>query len=197
MKKISLICLVLAGALMIPALAQEQQPQKEEKILVPVSELSPEQVARARAEASLAKIRADAEQAGAYAKWVDEFGVGIAELSHELTDGSIKFGQTKLGRTIMFLIGFKVLGDYIFGFIVGLPLLLFVVYVFVYTWRRNCMEWTWVKRRKVDSVPWYMFLGRHTKIETETEDAPSSDYQWSTLGFAAAGIALAVGVMLL
>ena len=178
--------LLFAGA----AFAQEQQG--DEKILVSKKDLSPEQLAKVTAEQRIAQIRAEAEKAGTYAKFVQEFGVGVSEASHEVTDATIKFGRTGLGKTIMAMVAFHVLGNDVMGYIACLPMLIFLTIVFVVTWRRNCMGVSFVveEKRETDSsqggVRW-RFWRRHVSRQYETEDEGlGSEWRYWTVGLFAA-----------
>jgi len=180
MRKI--IYIVLAALLCAGAMAQDNG-----KILVDKKDLTAEQLTKIETAAKVEAIRQQVETAGKYSAAIREFGVGVAEATHEVTDGTIAFGRTDLGKATMVLIGFHVLGKEIFGYIVGFPVLVFLSYVFVVTWKHNCLPWTYVEEESATEVPapakWHWFSHRRTARRFHTDDEPVGEaFRYGIMG---------------
>lgn len=113
---------------------------------------------------------------GGAEKWLDigrEIGIATREGLDAVVDDANKFGSTKVGTFVMVMIAWKIVGHDILGVLLGIPLLIGGV----------CL-WLWIMRRLFFG---YRVLDRkegHTKIY---KDQPPYDFD-SSDGRAFAGV---------
>lgn len=119
------LALVLIGS---TAFAQTQG-----KIYIDVEELTPQQVKDAMTKQDAV---AKAE------RWV-EVGKGLGAAFREglsaVTDETGRFSETKVGKFTMLMIAYKIVGEDIIQFIIGMPLLVVVTVIFIWVLRSHCI----------------------------------------------------------
>ena len=120
------------------------------------------------------EVQQNFETLGKFAGMGKEVGTAIREGLGALNDESNRFADTDVGRFVMFIIAFKVLGYVVIQFIVGVPLLAFGTLIFAIYFMKAC-----IPRRVVKTTTG---TGKDKVIEYETLEP---EHDW--LGLAAAG----------
>lgn len=112
------------------------QQTQNEKIVVDVNDLTPEQFEKIKAKNELESITQKVES---YGKWVgvgNEIGVAIKEGLMAVVDVSDKFGNTNVGKYTMLFIGWKIIGADLIRILLGLLFIIFYI-KFVYKISKN------------------------------------------------------------
>jgi len=134
MRVLVIVCLALCVALFaLPVLAQTQTTGDDEKIVVNKNDLSPEQLAQIQLKNKL-------EIAGKFAGMGHEVGVAVDEGLSAVTKHAEEISQTNVGRFVMVLIAWKVMGRDLVQVVVGIPLFIVVIAIFIWSYRRNCLS---------------------------------------------------------
>jgi hypothetical protein len=119
--------------------------QGQEKVLVPKSELTAEQLAKVTANETKETVKK-------YGEWV-----GLGKEVGEAFDGALgaiqkhaqDLADSRLGVFIMFLIAYKIIGTDMVQFAVGVPLLIAGLSAILWSYRKTCI----VRRIKVKGGP--------------------------------------------
>ena len=110
-------------------------PVQGEMVTVPKSALTPQQLQQVQLNELDKRIQT-------YGKWVG-MGKEIGEAANgalgAVTTNAEQLSQTGVGKFLLFIVAWKVLGKDIIQFLVGVPMLIFGLSVFVWSWRRNCI----------------------------------------------------------
>ncbi len=122
--------IILASSFSINAVAAQQS--SEEAIVVKKSDLPPE----------LFKSLEAKQQLGKYSDYVamgKGVGVAVREGLEAVTHTAAKFANTTPGKFTMFIIAYKIIGIDFVQFLVGVPLLIIGICVFIWSYRKNCI----------------------------------------------------------
>ncbi len=153
MKKSVLFVLAAIAAFVAPMSGQTAQNQQPDTIIVRKSDLPPEVLKNLESQKELAQM---AQKIETYGKWVGlgkEVGVAVNDSLAALTDQSERFGKTNVGKFTMFIVAYKVLGKDAVGVVIGVPLLVVFLVIWVWSYRRTCIQRTiLVKSTKDDKV---------------------------------------------
>ncbi len=163
-----LILLLLA----LPVAAQ-QKDAGDEIVSVPKKYVSSEGLAH--------------QDAGQVNKWIGmgkEIGIATREGLNAVVDTSEKFGATRVGNFVMFLIAWKVMARELLGVVLGIPLLI-----------AGISMWVWIAKRMF--FGYRVLVRREGKVKTFADHAPinfdSRDAKVTAGSFLAiAGIAFTV-----
>lgn len=150
-----------------------QQQGQTNKIVVDKSLLTPEQIAQAEAQATLDRTKSTVEQAGEWVGLGKEIGSAVDGALSALTERTDQFAKTDVGKFTMFLVAYKVIGTDLIQAVVGIPLFLVVIIMFIWLTRRNCMRRRYLKCERTEE--------KNTVIKEWGETDPSSETQWSHL----------------
>ena len=110
--------------------------QQEEKVAVPKSMLTSEQLQNIHAENLNQRIQT-------YGKWVGlgkEVGDAFNGAFSAFTDQTVRLSETKVGKFTMFIIAYKVLGRDLIQAIVGIPFFLLGIVVWIWIFWKNCVR---------------------------------------------------------
>lgn len=86
-------------------------------------------------------------------QWVGigrEVGIATREGLESVVDVSQKFGGTQVGRFVMFMVAWRVLGKQLLGVVLGIPIWIAGVAMWVYSMRRFFWGWQVITRRNAD-----------------------------------------------
>ncbi|MEK7135453.1 MAG: hypothetical protein AAB780_01985, partial [Patescibacteria group bacterium] len=150
--------------LVVPALAQQPAPPaaSEETVVVRKSDLTAEQVAKLQQQ----QVK---ETLGAYREYAEMgrgVGLAVGESLKAVKDVAVDLSQTDVGKVTMFLIAWKVMakdvigmGDMLFGYIVGIPLLFVGGLVWLWSYNRQCVpRRVLVEKTKEGNQKWEVFV---------------------------------------
>jgi len=154
---ISMLLLILA----INTFAQESV--KPEVITVNVSDLTPGQLAKIKADAVATEL---SNKINTYGKWAGmgkEVGIAVKEGLMSVVDVADKFGDTKVGEFTMYMIAWKVIGEDIVRIFLGIIFLFIVNYLIL----REVRKMSPYKLRTKGS--WYKFWDT-SEFEVVTPD---------------------------
>jgi len=124
-----MLCMSMVGSVVW---SQEASSSENETITVKKSDLPP---------AVLEKIETS-NKIRQYGEWIGlgkEIGQATREGLSALTNESNKFAHTSVGKFVMFIIAWKVIGNQALRIIITLPILLFVTVIFVWAFKKHCM----------------------------------------------------------
>lgn len=139
MKRIFLILFALSLFAMD---VNAQTSQKDEKIVVNSSDLTADQLAAIKARKQSEALINQVETYGKFAGIGKEVGVAIKEGLTAVKDVAVEFSDTNVGMFTMVLIAWKVAGDDIMSFVVGVPLYLLCLFMLAWAYKRMCMRQT-------------------------------------------------------
>jgi hypothetical protein len=133
MKKLMVLSLlILMGASVDVSAQSNNKGQKGEKILVDVNDLPP-------GLAEQLKTKQKIKQMGEWAGLGKEIGEAINNSLAAITDNAEKFADTRVGTFTMVLVAWKVIGNDLTQFMVGVPLLFIGLIFFIVILCKNCM----------------------------------------------------------
>jgi hypothetical protein len=110
----------------------EDSGDSGESVTVPVNMLTPEQRAQIQAQQVQQKI----DQYGFWGGFGEEVGTAFNSALSSLTKTASQFANTKLGTYILFLVAYKVLGSDAIQLLVGVPLFIFMLIVWWFSYRK-------------------------------------------------------------
>ncbi|HEU5114653.1 MAG TPA: hypothetical protein VFT82_02720, partial [Candidatus Paceibacterota bacterium] len=142
MKKSLKLAFAAMFVIAAPLFAQNNQGNQSQNdtIMVRKSDLPPELVKQLESQRELAQMSQKIET---YGKWVGlgkEVGVAVNDSLSALTTQADKFSNTGVGKFTMFLVAYKVLGKDLLGALIGTPLLVAFFVVWIWSYRKNCIE---------------------------------------------------------
>lgn len=111
------------------------QQQTDALITVRRADLPPDILARVEEQAQLQRIDERVKQ---YGEWVGigkEIGIAVNDGLEAVTEQASNFADTTPGKITIAVIVWKVIGQELMGFIVGIPLLITITWLFVWAWR--------------------------------------------------------------
>lgn len=73
---------------------------------------------------------------GTWANWGKEIGVATREALTAVVDQSERFGATKVGTFVMVMVAWRIMGKDLMGFVIGVPMLITVLCLWVWTVKR-------------------------------------------------------------
>lgn len=126
LKLFAIVAIVLFSASAVP------QDTPQDTVTIPKSELTDQQKTELEQKDLQDKI-------DRYGKWVGvghEIGVAVNEGLTAVTTNANTFAQTPVGKWTMFVIIFKVIGEKIIGYFVGLVFFLIGIPVWIWSYRR-------------------------------------------------------------
>lgn len=132
MKRIIMFLILSFGVIQIYA----QTPVEPEKIVVNVTDLTPSQLEKIKADERLKTIT---EKIETYGNWVgvgNEVGIAIKEGLNAVVDVSERFGNTKVGEFTMYLIAWKVVGKDFVRIFLGIIFILIISILIFKSFRR-------------------------------------------------------------
>ena len=137
MKKL-LLALLLVG---FAVFAQSTVGQQDEMVVIKKSDLTADQKAKVQMQETAAQLGQYKE----YAEMGRGVGLAIGETLRGVKDVAVDFSKTDVGKFAMFLIAWKIMakdimsmGDTVFGYLVGIPLLFIGGVVLVWSYRKQC-----------------------------------------------------------
>lgn len=143
------------------------QVSQQQKITVNTSDLTPDQLAKIKAEQELAVISKKMEQ---YGNWVGiggEIGQAIKDGLYAVKDVAVEFGGTSVGKFTMYLIAWKVMGKDIVRIFLGL---IFILVATIVIWKSYKLNFC-ARRIKVKDNGWRVWLpNEYSIIEPKTFD---------------------------
>jgi len=132
MKKLILLMVLFIGVIYTPHI----QAQQQEKIVVNVDDLTPEQLQKIK---ETERLKTMNEKIETYGKWVgvgNEVGVAIKEGLSAVSDVAIKFSDSNVGKFTMVLIAWKVVGKDIVRILLGIIFIIFSVFFTIKSFNR-------------------------------------------------------------
>jgi hypothetical protein len=129
---VGMIVLVVICCLLTSSFVFAEQKQPEETIVVRKSDLPPD---------LLKKLETTAEF-GKYSEYINlgkSVGIAVREGLEAVTDTAAKFAKTDPGKFTMFIIAYKVIGKDFIQFIIGVPMLIIGIGLFIWSYRKNCI----------------------------------------------------------
>jgi hypothetical protein len=139
MKRILVLPVLLLLAL-TSVTAQTDYTTSDERIVVNKSDLTPDQIAKLKAEAQLELMEKKLET---YGNWVGvggEIGQAIDEGLNSVVDVAEKFGKTEVGKFTLVLIAWKVVGQDVVRILLGLIFIGMFTWLLIYSFRRTCID---------------------------------------------------------
>jgi len=98
------------------------------------------------------RVKQQLQSYGEYAGLGREIGTAINEGLKAVTEQTAKFAETKVGKFTMFIIAYKVIGTDAIQFIVGVPLLVVGLVIFVWSYYKNCIPHKVLKSKDKDGA---------------------------------------------
>lgn len=139
--KCKVVGLALAGLLVCSVVAEAAESSDGDKfVTVPQKYVSSEGLQHQSA-------------AGGASQWVGigrEVGIATREGLESVVDVSQKFGGTQVGRFVMFMVAWRVLGKQLLGVVLGIPIWIAGVAMWVYSMRRFFWGRQVITRRNAD-----------------------------------------------
>lgn len=164
MKRIFVLPVLLLLAL-TSVTAQTDYTTSNEKIVVNKSDLTPDQIAKLKAEAELEMMQKKLET---YGNWVGvggEIGTAIDEGLNSVVDVAEKFGKTEVGKFTLVLIAWKVVGQDVVRILLGLIFIFMFTWLLIYSFRRTCIERRVLVKRENPGFMKYPKLKEYKIIE--------------------------------
>lgn len=139
-----------------------------------LAELSPEIKTAIEAEAQKQAMQS---KITTYGEWVglgEEIGAAVDGSLSALTSNAIDFSKTDLGKITMALVIFKVAGEDLMGYIIGVSLILFLTPVYLYFWFRDTRVKTLIEGSRLRGTAKYQTL--------KEKSYNNSEYEWEAFG---------------
>ncbi len=161
--------MAIAAIITISTIANAQQAQNDDRIVVHKSDLTKDQLDKIQARDKVETVKDTAgtvkEAASAVAGWGKEAGVAFNSFVGSLTDQTVKLSNTQVGRFAMFMIAWKVMakdvmemGNQIFGYLVGIPTFVFGSIALFWSYRRQCVPRRVLIEKTKDTKKYAMFM---------------------------------------
>jgi len=117
-------------------------------VSIPESLLTQDQLAQLKAQRTITTI-------GKYAGIGNEIGTAFKEGLGAVKDVAIDLSNSRVGWFVMAMIAWKVVGNDLLQLIIGLPLWLIGTIVFVWSYKRTCTSFKYLKKtEKVGLLKW-------------------------------------------
>ena len=129
----NLLVLLILCLITLQGIGQTDQP---EKIVVNVTDLTPDQVAKVKAQNELDQTSQKMQTLGKWAGYGKEVGVAIKEGLNAVVDVADKFGSTDVGKFTMYMIAWKIMGREAVAILLGSFILIIVTIVIFISFRR-------------------------------------------------------------
>lgn len=139
MKHIWLFAILFALITLLVPVTLAQENKAEETIMVKKSELPPGLLTKLEAQASFNETKEKITQYGNWVGMGKEIGIAVNDGITAIKDQAISLSETKLGYYIMFLIAYKVIGTDLIQLAIGLPLMIALFIVFLWSYYKNCI----------------------------------------------------------
>lgn len=165
--------LVLVGLLLIgfahSTLAQQQTQSSQDAttVIVKKSDLTAEQLAKVQSQ----QVKERLGEYGEYAEMGRGIGLAVSE-SLKAGDVAVNFSKTDVGKFTMFLIAWKVMakdiisvGDVVFGYLVGIPLLFLGGLVLLWSYRRQCLPGKVLVEKTKEGRKWAVIAPNGQKVD--------------------------------
>ena len=169
MRKSVLSSVLTMLLLAVPVFAQQTTQQTvEETVVVKKSDLTAEQLAKVQHQEVVDKLGAYKE----YAEMGRGVGLAVGESLKAVKDVAVDLSNTNVGKFTMFLIAWKVMakdvigmGDVVFGYMVGIPLLFVGGAVLLWSYRRQCIPRRVLVESTKEGKKWEMFVPNTNKVD--------------------------------
>ena len=194
MRKSVLSSVLTMLLLAVPVFAQQTTQQTvEETVVVKKSDLTAEQLAKVQHQEVVDKLGAYKE----YAEMGRGVGLAVGESLKAVKDVAVDLSNTNVGKFTMFLIAWKVMakdvigmGDVVFGYMVGIPLLFVGGAVLLWSYRRQCIPRRVLVESTKEGKKWEMFVPNTNKVDMGDRRAPKlvearGIWAWGHVGVAA------------
>lgn len=155
-----------------PAFAQQQAASApEDTVVMKKSDLTSEQLAKVQQQ----QVK---EMLGAYREYAEMgrgVGLAVGESLKAVKDVAVDLSQTDVGKFTMFLIAWKVMardvvgmGDMVFGYLVGIPLLFIGGIMLLWSYYKQCIpRRVLIKHTKDGGKEWQMFVPNEVELNVE------------------------------
>lgn len=153
MKKITLL---LAIILTFTLTVNAQDSEKPKQMVVNVDDLTPDQLTKINARNKVEQVTGQIETYSKYAGMGKEIGVAVSEGLTAVKDVTLEFADSDVGKLTMALIVWKVVGEDIKGFVLGIPLWLLVASIIIWSYRRSCLRTRTLVKKEGG---WWIFGG--------------------------------------
>jgi hypothetical protein len=150
-KVITLISIFALLAVAYSPNANAQTAYQPEKITVNTSDLTPDQLAKIKAQQELETMQ---QKLDTYGKWVGvggEIGIAVREGLNSVVDVADKFGKTDVGQFTLIMIAWKVMGKDIVRIVLGFIFLVAMTWLIVKVYRT-----TYLPKRILVENPGFM-----------------------------------------
>ena len=142
MKKVLFVLTLIA--LLVAACCPNVQAQTnyatDDRIVVNASDLTPDQLAKLKAEAELELME---KKLKTYGDWVGvggEIGEAIDQGLRAVVEVAGEFGETDVGKFTLVMIAWKVMGRDVVKILLGLVFIAMFTWLLIYSFRRTCVE---------------------------------------------------------
>lgn len=164
MKKISILLFIALFTVAFITNTSAQMTTTPEKITVNASDLTPDQLAKIKAQQELETMQ---QKLDTYGKWVGvggEIGTAVREGLNSVVDVADKFGKTEVGKFTMMMIAWKVVGKDFVRIFLGLVFII-VISVIIFKSHRNFSP----HKVTIKSNGWKFWLPQEYKVIEPSE----------------------------
>lgn len=184
------ICLILS--LVFFTMFVSAQQTAPEKIIVNTTDLTPDQLAKIKAQQELETLQ---KKMDTYGKWVGvggEVGTAIKEGLNAVVDVSDKFGKTDVGKFTLAMVAWKIMGKDVLRIFFGIVFaVIFTVFMFKY-YKTNFT----VHKIKVKDNGWKFWLPNEYQLVTPNERWDGYQFvKWLTILMLIGGYIITYAIM--
>lgn len=160
---ITLISILALLAVATCPKANAQTTYPTEKITVNTSDLTPDQLAKIKAQQELETMQQKLET---YGKWVGvggEIGNAVKESLNSVVDVADKFGKTDVGKFTLIMVAWKIIGKDAVRIFLGLLFYLSITWIFMKIYKNTYMP----KKILVKNPGYFKYPKEYTIIQPE------------------------------
>ena len=154
---------------------------KSQLIWVRESDIPPSALKNLQRDSKIQRIEKNIEQIGQYVSIGKEIGSAVDTSLGALAGHIDKISQTNVGKFTMAMVAWKILGDDVLSYFVGILSLFMFVSIWVWSWKNNFYRRRFPKKIKVIQPTWYRPWKKKKVLESAAYEYDHSDFGASWL----------------
>jgi hypothetical protein len=185
MKKLFFIAIALLISLIKPVSATNADSTKNDSVIktksvliwVRKSDIPPAALQKLENDSKIQGMEKNIEKIGQYVSIGKEIGSAVDTSLGALASHIDKISQTNVGKFTMFMVAWKILGDDLVGYLVGIITLAFFLTIWVWSWRSNFYRRSIPTQISILPPTWYRPWKKKKVLESKPYEFDKSNFK--------------------